>query len=53
VQRALDGDPQAVSADRATPLDSEIDLSVLAEKVYALLKQEVSVERERLGRKWS
>jgi phage tail-like protein len=53
VQRALDGDPHAVSADRATPQDSEIDLSVLAEKVYALLKQEVSVERERLGRKWS
>jgi hypothetical protein len=30
--------------------ESEIDLQALAEKVYALLKQELRVERERLVR---
>ena len=53
VQRALDEGSNAARGDRATPQDSEIDLSALAEKVYVLLKQELSVERERLGRKWS
>jgi hypothetical protein len=30
---------------------AEIDVSALAEKVYALFKQDLRVERERLGRR--
>jgi phage tail-like protein len=53
VQRALDEESSAVQDERMAALDSELDLSVLADKVYALLKQELSVERERSGRQWS
>jgi hypothetical protein len=31
------------------PQDQEIDLQVLAQKVYGLLKEEARLERERLG----
>lgn len=30
----------------------EIDLEALAEKVYALLREELRLERERLGQTW-
>jgi len=53
VQRALDGELEAAPIDRAAPQAAEIDLALLAEKVVALLKQELAIERERLGRKWS
>ena len=53
VQRALNEVPHAAPIDRAAPQAAEIDLALLAEKVVALLKQELSIERERLGRKWS
>lgn len=52
VQRALTTAEPAAPAEAAQPA-SEIDLSALADKVYALLKHDVTVERERLGRKWS
>jgi phage tail-like protein len=52
VQRALTSDVPAAPAAAAQPA-SEIDLSALADKVYTLLKHDVTVERERLGRKWS
>lgn len=50
VQRVLDAEPNAVRNERTASQDSEVNLSVLAEKVYTLMKQELSVERERLGR---
>jgi phage tail-like protein len=53
VQRALNEAANAVPIDRAVPQAAEIDLALLAEKVVALMKQELSIERERLGRKWS
>ena len=53
VQRAPAAESDFVTEAAATSPASEIDLSALADKVYALLKQEVTVERERLGRKWS
>ncbi|CAG0933319.1 hypothetical protein TFLX_02996 [Thermoflexales bacterium] len=53
VQRASATETGAAEDDSAAPQDAEIDLSVLADKVYALFKQELTVERERLGRKWS
>jgi phage tail-like protein len=52
VQRALTNDVPAAPAAAAPPA-SEIDLSALADKVYSLLKHDVTIERERLGRKWS
>jgi phage tail-like protein len=53
VQRALNETANAAPIDRAVPQASEIDLALLAEKVVALMKQELSIERERLGRRWS
>ena len=35
---------------QGAPVDQEIDLQALAHKIYALLKQELQLERERLGR---
>jgi phage tail-like protein len=53
VQRALNEDLNVAPIDRAVPQAAEIDLALLAEKVVALMKQELSIERERLGRRWS
>lgn len=53
VQRALATETDTAGVEPAAPQDAEIDLSALADKVYALLKQDLTVERERLGRKWS
>ncbi len=53
VQRAQATEAHTAEDEAATQPDSEIDLSALAGKVYALLKQDLTVERERLGRKWS
>lgn len=50
-QRALAAEAPTTPAAEAAAPAAEIDLSVLADKVYALLKQELSVERDRLGRK--
>jgi len=47
VQRA-NGIPAVESAGSGQP----IDLMVLAKKIYGLLKTDLRVERERLGRKW-
>lgn len=41
--------PSAASAGQEAPADQEIDLQALARKVYALLKQELELERERVG----
>jgi hypothetical protein len=36
--------------DDQVPAGPQIDLDLLAKRVFALLKQELRVERERLGR---
>lgn len=41
--------PGTASAGQEAPADQEIDLQALARKVYALLKQELELERERVG----
>jgi len=41
--------PGTASPGQETPADQEIDLQALARKVYELLKQELKLERERLG----
>jgi hypothetical protein len=41
--------PGTTSAGQEAPADQEIDLQALARKVYELLKQELKLERERLG----
>lgn len=53
VQRASVPAAPAAEGEAALLPGTEIDLSALADKVYALLKHDVTVERERLGRKWS
>lgn len=53
VQRVSEIQAPPASTAAAALADSEIDLSALADKVYALLKHDVTVERERLGRNWS
>ena len=42
VQRSFDDSPE--------PTDQRVDLPALAQKVYALLKQELRIERDRIGR---
>ena len=51
VQRALTDEPGA--ANPAAEPETDIDVSALAEQVYALLKDDLRVEQQRLGRKWS
>jgi hypothetical protein len=41
--------PGTASAGQETSTDQEIDLQALAQKVYELLKQELKLERERVG----
>jgi hypothetical protein len=41
--------PGTTSPGQETSADQEIDLQALARKVYELLKQELKLERERLG----
>jgi hypothetical protein len=41
--------PGTAIPSQETPAGQEIDLQALARKVYALLKQELTLERERLG----
>ncbi len=43
---SAEGEPEAVEET----IESEANLRALAEKVYALLKQELASERERLAR---
>jgi hypothetical protein len=45
--------PAAAGAGQETAAEQEIDLQALASKVYDLLKQELRLERERLGRNMS
>jgi len=40
----------SLPSGQETLAEQEIDLQSLAEEVYALLKEELRVERERLGR---
>ena len=40
----------APATDQEAQVGQEIDLQTLADKVYKLLKQELELERERLGR---
>jgi hypothetical protein len=42
--------PPVAGAGEETAAEQEIDLHALASKVYDLLKQELRLERERLGR---
>ena len=51
VQRAFDDESASLGNQPATLPAAKVDLSDLADKIYALLKQELWVERERLGRK--
>lgn len=46
-----DGDAQPGADNQAAPEEQEIDLQALAARVYALLRQELRLERERLGRR--
>ena len=50
--RSVSGEPAAPAAPSADQVQAltQVDLAVLAEKVYALLKKELRIERERLGR---
>jgi hypothetical protein len=41
--------PEEPSAGPERATEPEIDLQALAEKVYELLKRELTIERERLG----
>jgi len=41
--------PGTASPGQETSTDQETDLQALARKVYALLKQELELERERAG----
>lgn len=41
--------PGPEQAGQERPTEQEIDLQALAEKVYGLLKRELTIERERLG----
>jgi len=52
VQRAMGEGTASGETPVAAEQEPEIDLPVLADKVYALLKQELRIDRERLGRKW-
>jgi hypothetical protein len=49
VQRDPTDNP--ASPDEVSEPGSDIDLKTLAEKVYALLKKDLQIERERLGRR--
>lgn len=44
------GAAPAATAAASTPAGEEINLQALAYKVYLLLKQELKLEQERLGR---
>lgn len=44
-----EGDAQLDAVEQEAVKEPEIDLQALAHKVYALLRQELRVERERLG----
>jgi hypothetical protein len=39
----------APTGEGGEPVEPQIDLQMLAERVYALLKEEARLERERLG----
>ncbi len=52
VQRTIAGAATSASHELSVTPDSALQLTALAEKVYALLKQDATIERERLGRKW-
>jgi hypothetical protein len=43
-------DPSRSEGEKSTP-DSTIDVDALAQRVYALLKREALIERERAGRR--
>jgi hypothetical protein len=44
-----EGDAGPGAVEREAEKEQEIDLQALARKVYTLLRQELRVERERLG----
>jgi hypothetical protein len=46
--------PERAEDEEQAPAGQEIDVQVLADKVYKLLKRDLVVERERLGwkRRW-
>ncbi len=46
-----EGDTQPGADVQKVEKEQEIDLQALADKVYALLRQELRLERERLGRR--
>jgi phage tail-like protein len=52
VQRETSEGTMSEKIPAAAEQEPEIDLPALADKVYALLKQELRIDRERLGRKW-
>lgn len=47
-----DGSPGEIAREEETPSQQTIDLQALADRVYRLLKQDLALERERLGWKW-
>jgi hypothetical protein len=47
---ALSNHPPGGETKQKTQAEKKIDLQALAEKVYELLKKELRVEQERLGR---
>jgi len=42
--------PEETAPDAQAAAESEIDLQALAKKIYDLLREDLRVERERLGR---
>lgn len=52
IQRSSNEAEANTEAPNATP-EQEVDLQSLANKLYSLLRQELQLERERLGNKRS
>ena len=46
-QRREDKEPENIDKSPSAPPESRIDLQALAEKVYALMKKELRIERDR------
>ena len=52
IQRAIAADEPGPSLASGSAPDHQPDLPALAEKVYALLRHDLQIERERRGRTW-
>ncbi len=53
VQRSADAGADTGAQNPTPESEQEIDLQALADKLYSLIRQELQLERERLGNKGS